>query len=565
MSAAKRFEVRAGEYYDSAVLMQLQRSLTGLAGVIDAGVVMGTPANLELLRAADLEPDGAERVRPEDLLLVVKAADPETAEAALGQVDELLARRPTAQPGTFRPRSLTSALKALPAARWVLISIPGRYAAGVAGEALDAGRHVFLYSDNVALEDEIRLKQRGRAQARLVMGPDCGTALINGVGFGFANRVRRGPVGLVSASGTGLQAVSVHLHRLGSGVSHAIGTGGRDLSEEVGGLTTLQGLELLAADPGTRVIVLVSKPPGLKTVGRLLSAAHRVEKPVVVYFLGHPPPGRRQSGLHFASSLEDAAEIAAQLAETDPVPRDPPDSAVTNRPAGFLRGLFAGGTLAAETLNQLAGVLEPLYSNVPIFERQRLEDPLQSRGHTILDLGADEFTVGRLHPMMDNELRIRRIHGEADDPETGLILLDVVLGEGAHPDPAGELAPAIERVVQREGLEVAVVLLGTEQDLQNLEEQAARLREAGARVFRRLSQAVEYVRRTLRAGGAEAAGAPPGEDFQTPVRAVNVGLEVFHSSLLEQGAEAVQVDWRPPAGGDEKLMSILDKMKGGAA
>ena len=252
-------EVRPGAYYDSVVLMQLQRALADLSGVQDAGVVMATPANCDLLAASDLEV--VTDAGSDDLLIVVKGIDQESAEAALVQVDALLTRRRGGISQEFRPRSLDAAVNQLPKSRWVSISVPGRYATGVAKDALALGRHVFMFSDNVSLEDELDLKGFARENGLLMMGPDCGTAIVNGVGLGFANSVRPGPIGLVGASGTGLQAITSAIHNLGLGVSQAIGTGGRDLTPEVGGITTLQALDLLSEDEETEVIVIVSKPP----------------------------------------------------------------------------------------------------------------------------------------------------------------------------------------------------------------------------------------------------------------------------------------------------------------
>ena len=546
-------EVRPGAYFDSAVLMRLQRALAELPGVADAGVVMATPANCELLDQSGLlaAPPTA---GPNDLLIVVKAADEAAAAAALAQVDGLLKQRgPSAAADAFRPKTLATAARQLPEAGWVLVSVPGRYAAGVAREALDLGKHVFLYSDNVSLADEVALKQAAQAKGLLVMGPDCGTALINGVGLGFANRVRRGPIGLVGASGTGLQAITVEIHNRGSGVSHALGTGGRDLKAEVGGRTAHQALDALARDPDTRVIVLVSKPPSPEVGARLLAAAQAAGKPVVVSFIGYTAVTPQIGSLHFASSLAAAAARAVELAQAEQ-----PAVEVVAPIGGYLRGLFSGGTLAYETLLGLQVVLAPLYSNVPLTEGQRLLDPLKSQAHTILDLGEDVFTVGRLHPMMDNDLRLRRLRQEAADPEVGLILLDVVLGEGAHPDPASELAPAIAAVKASRALEVAAIVVGTDQDPQNTAAQVERLREAGSHVFLSVDQAVSYVGRAL-----VAPPAPPPQPVSVggSFAALNVGLESFYDSLTSQGAAAVHVDWKPPAGGNERLAEILAKMK----
>jgi FdrA protein len=530
---AVRCAVRPGAYYDSVVLMQLQRALSTLPGVIDAGVMMATPANRELMAASGLAVEA--EAGPHDLMIAVKAETDGAAAEALARVDALMRVRVSGGDEDFRPRSLASAFKRLPEARWVLVSVPGRHAADVAGEALDHGRNVFLYSDNVPLDREVALKRKARERGLLVLGPDCGTAVIGGAGLGFANRVRRGPVGLVAASGTGLQAVMSRVHALGSGISQAIGTGGRDLCAEVGGITAMQALDLLRRDPETEVIVLVSKPPAPEVASRLLAAARAAGKPVVVYFLGAPLPGRRLRELRFAASLEEAAELAVEVGGE----KDCKDC--KDRKDGYLRGLFSGGTLAQEAGLGISALLG---------------DP----GHRIVDLGADEFTVGRLHPMIDQDLRRRMLRREAEDPEVALILLDVVLGDGAHADPAGELAPAIAHAVEK-GVDVAAVVIGTDADPQNLGLQIETLERAGARVFRSVGELIDFAVGRL-GGTADIEGVPvPLEAIQGPVAAINVGLETFSDSLVAQGASAIQIDWKPPAGGDEKLAGILARMK----
>ncbi len=608
-----RSEVRPGEYRDSIVLMQLRAALEELPGVDAAAAVMAAPENLGLLAASDLLPADADELRPEDLLVVVRARDRTVADAALGKVDELLRRRAPEATDDYRPRSLASAVRLRPDARWVLISVPGRYAAGVAREAVELGLHIFLYSDNVAIDDEAALKREAAASGLLVMGPDCGTAIVAGAGFGFANRVRRGPIGLVGASGTGLQAVACAIHAAGSGVSHALGTGGRDLSAEVGALAARQALELLGRDAATRAIVLVSKPPDPAVAERLLAAARGAGKPVVAYFQGRMIETDDSGPLHFATSLGHAAALAVELAGGSVAPPDvgsartagsspadgrPSQVAVTGgRAAGsprFLRGLFSGGTLALEALLAARGRLAPLFTNLSDLGpgASRLADPGRSDSHTILDLGTDELTAGRAHPMIDPTDRLRRLEQEASDPETGVILLDVVLGDGAHRDPASELAPAVRRARER-GVEVVAVVIGVDGDPQNIETQIDELAAAGAHVFRDTVEAVKLAIELL--GGSPAvAGTPaparvgvtpggrgrPAVDAKAagaatetrpvdpraldgPVVAINVGVEVFYRALVDQGVEALHIDWRPPAGGDQRLMAILDRLKPG--
>jgi FdrA protein len=556
-------EIRKGAYYDSVVLMRLQKSLLEISGVVDAGVVMATSANLELLSQSDLLPAEAEEASPEDLLIVVRARSRAEAEAALEQVDALMARRRSTASRTFRPKSIQAAVRSLPEANVVLVSVPGRYAAGVARQALDLDRHVFLYSDNVSLRDEISLKKTAREKGLLVMGPDCGTAIVNGIGLGFANRVRRGSIGLVGAAGTGLQAVTSKIHQLGAGISHAIGTGGRDLKGEVGGITALQGLRLLQSDPESEVIILVSKPPDPGVAARLLRVADRGDKPVVICFMGYPAPAREKGKLHFASTFTEAATLGVNLLEVSGEGDGDEERGEAGKEESpkYLRGLFSGGSLADEALRALQLSFAPVYSNIAQDEKFRLEDSFQSKGHTLLDLGEDEFTVGRLHPMLDNDLRLRRLRQEAADPEVGVILMDVVLGVGAHPDPAGELAPEISIVVKRHGVEVVLILIGTEEDPQDLEAQRTAFVEAGAAVFEDTSDAVAFATDLLQTPLSEEGPAVALESIAAPVAAVNVGVEIFFESLVAQGAKAVHVDWRPPAGGDDKLMAILEKMR----
>jgi FdrA protein len=278
-------QIRSGVYYDSAKLMQLQRSLAGLPGVLDAGVVMGTDSNKELLAHIDLDTPEVRGSKPDDLVIVVKSESGSIADEAIGKVDELLAARKSNVDQEYMPRSLEAAAEMLPDANWVIISVAGRYAAGVTREALRLGKHVHLFSDNVSVEEEITLKTQAREAGLLVMGPDCGTANIGGMGLAFANKVRNGPIGIVAAAGTGLQQVASRIHQLGSGITFGIGTGGRDLSEKVGAITYLMALDALIRDPDTKVIVLVSKPPSPKVAEEVLKVARKANKPVVVNFI----------------------------------------------------------------------------------------------------------------------------------------------------------------------------------------------------------------------------------------------------------------------------------------
>ncbi len=499
-----RSMVKHSEYHDSVSLMVVARELSSLPGVEDAAVVMGTEANKAILETAGLLTDQARAATSNDLVIAVSALDAPAAEAALQQADRLLRKKKSAgSAGEYRPKSVRAAILAHPEANVAVISVAGRYAAGEAWEALTRGLHVLLFSDNVSLEDEIALKRYATERGLLLMGPGAGTAILNGVALGFANAVPSGPVGIVSAAGTGLQEVSALLAKHGVGITQGIGVGGRDLTREVGGIMMLAGLEALQADPDTRVIVLISKPPADDVAGKILSQVAAVEKPAVVCFLGGGMEAvRRTPNALPARTLESAGLLAARLAGA-PIPDR--EALLANEKARFarlaetlsdqqsprqryLRGLFSGGTLCYEAQVIWRELLsEPVHSNAPLPGSPALKESTRSFRHTAVDLGEEEFTVGRPHPMIDNDLRIRRLLQEARDPETAVILLDVVLGYGAHPDPAAELGPAVEeacRQAEQEGYRPAFLasVTGTEKDPQGLRRTVAGLQRAGVSV-----------------------------------------------------------------------------------
>jgi len=483
-----RSEIRNGAYHDSVTLMNVARELSALEGVDDAAVVMGTPENREILKASGLLSPELASTGATDLLIVVRADDDPSAEHAISLVDGLLARDISFEEGgSFAPRSLSGALKVAPDLNMALISVAGRYAGDVAGEAIDNGLNVMLFSDNVPLDTEVELKRKASELGLLAMGPDCGTAIINGVPLGFANVVSRGPVGVVAASGTGLQEVVCLLSREGVGISQALGTGGRDVSDDVGGTTFLAAMRALERDPETESLVLISKPPGRSVLSAIRDEVERATKPVVTVFLGMPPEGVRD-----ARTLAEAAAKAAALANGRSVEASMPElltgglmerarAMASSRSEGQsrLRALMSGGTFASEAVVVLGDMgIEELSANVGGGAARPLEDPLRSEGNTVVDMGADEFTVGRPHPMIDYSLRRRRLLEESRDPATAVVLLDVVLGYGSNPDPAGELHDAVRDAASRVGVVCSVT--GTERDPQVRSAVVERLTEAGA-------------------------------------------------------------------------------------
>ena len=482
----ERVTVRPSAYHDSVTLMLVSREVAQLEGVEDVAAVTGTPLNLSLLAQQGYDLGGPD-AGPNDLVIAIRAFDEPTADAAMAVVEDRLVRS-RAPDGAASvptdPRSLANALRLAPDLNLALLSVPGRNVAYEAAVALRGGLHVFCFSDGLSIEDELALKAQALERELLFMGPDCGTAILDGVALGFANVVTRGPVGLVGASGTGLQQVMCLLDAAGVGVSQAIGVGGRDLSASIGGRMTSRAVEILGEDPETEVIVIVSKPPDPSVAKEITRIASGLAKPVVLVFLGQDASPPSANGLTVARTLEEAAAAAATLVGATPYAEstEPPDGALDS----YIRGLFCGGTLCDEAMAITARTVDRVASNIPLRPEWALENVAVSEGHTFIDFGDDEFTEGRAHPMIDPSLRTERIAREAQDPEVGVVLLDVILGLGADPDPAAALAPVIhEALAQRsDNLRIVVSLCGTERDPQGLSRQREALETAGAVVVR---------------------------------------------------------------------------------
>ncbi|MGY1709037.1 FdrA family protein [Geodermatophilus sp. SYSU D00758] len=476
-STARHVTLRSGVYADSVKLMQVSRDIGAREGVSAVLVAMATPLNLELAGNMGLAPDGD--ASPDQLLIAVEAVDEDVLAGAVAAVDAALAARERAgtSADAIPARTTGAGLDALaggPAAL-AIVSVPGQYAALEAADAIAAGRSVLVFSDGVPVEQEVALKHAAHHAGVLVMGPDCGTAIVSGVALGFANVVRRGPVGLVAASGTGAQQVSCLLDMAGVGVSHVLGVGGRDLSEAVGGLATLDALAALDADPATERVLLVSKPPAPSVAAAVEEAAGRLSVPVRSAALSPQSP-----------DLTAAVEaLLGDLGVAVPAWPSRPGDGTQAAPGAVLKGLYSGGTLADEAMLVAAPVLGDIRSNTPLRPELDLGTDLSAPGHTVVDFGDDALTVGRAHPMIDPTLRLEALAGVAAREEPAVVLLDVVLGYGADADPAAALVPALRaaRETSARPLPVVVALVGTEADPQGWTRQADALAAAGAAVF----------------------------------------------------------------------------------
>ena len=484
-------------YRDSVALMRLSREMESLEGIAQATAIMGTDNNKELLQQAGLLDDAGLAAGPNDLIVAFDAASPELEPQVLLWFRERLeAREQGLSAGQdYRPRSLEGAVRALPEANLAIISVPGEYAAREARKALDLGLHVLMFSDNVPIKDEVSLKQHARNLGLFMMGPDCGTAVVNGAPLGFSNAVPKGRVGLVSASGSGLQQVMCLLAQAGEGVSHGLGVGGRDLSEEVNGIMMLEGLKALEQDRETEVIVLISKPPAQTARARVMAAVRTSSKPCVVAFLGESPEVVAEGRVYAEMTLEDASLRALSLlGKADPpwlgvsrenTKRIKAVSAGLSASKHSIRGLYSGGTLCYEALVLLKEMGHQVCLEEDLGSGGNMDSRVPTARDVLTDLGDDRYTVGRPHPMIDFRTRCERIVQEASRPEVGVLLLDVILGYGAHPDPAAELAPVMEdarRTARSSGRELACVvsMCAAPNDPQGISKQQQAFAEAGA-------------------------------------------------------------------------------------
>jgi succinyl-CoA synthetase alpha subunit len=497
----KRLIVKKDTYFDSVFLMQISAALKDREGVEEVQVTMATPQNIDLLTDLGFGEELKVDLTPNDLLIALSVQNESLFGELEGEVSAMLkSNKSGGADAAYKPSSIAGAVEACTDINMAIISVAGEYAANETRKALEAGLHVMLFSDNVSLEEEISLKKMALEKGLLVMGPDCGTAIINGSPLCFANEVRRGPVGIVAASGTGAQEVSVLIDRFGGGVSQLIGTGGRDLKEEVGGITMLMGIDALKNDPETQVILVVSKPPAKTVAAKIIEALKASGKPSVVHFIGTSLDESSDS-IYIAKSLEDAAlaSLAAVNGSDVPsvefsLPEEQIADMVKEEVSGksdkqkYLRGYFTGGTLCDESLFMLSNSLGDIYSNIHTNEKLQLDDPFKSQEHTFVDLGDDTFTRGRPHPMIEPATRVERIEAEVDDEEIAVVMLDVVIGHGSHFDPAGEIVPSLvkarNKARERGGnLTILASVTGTDKDFQNYSAQRQKLEEIGAIVM----------------------------------------------------------------------------------
>jgi FdrA protein len=496
-------KVLRNTYRDSVLLMKMASRVRDMDGVENAEVMVATESNKAILFQTPLFTDDVKKASANDLVICVMAKDEGIAKKVIHNAEEMVMQGTVSQEIKQIARSMNSALAMLPGANLAIISIPGLYVRKEALKALKKGLNLLIFSNNVPIEDEIEIKKLAVELGLLVMGPDCGTAILHGSALAFANKVREGPIGLIGASGTGLQEVSVLIHYLGMGISHAIGTGTNDVADQVGGLSMIQGIKWLEADPTTEIIAVVSKPPSPQTMEKVLLQLKQCRKPVIANFLGIYKKSFDDGNILFTATLEETALKAVERIGRQPRRGfDDAKGALAKvkkkidlgDEQKYIRGLFSGGTLAAEACIVLQEMVSPLAGNISLSGVKKLTNAKKSEGHSIIDLGADEFTLGKPHPMIEPEMRKERLLAEAKDPEVAVILLDFVLGYGTHPDPVGATIPHLEKmkkIAQEDGRTLAIVssVCGTDEDPQGRSVQIRLLEEHGVIVLPNNAQA----------------------------------------------------------------------------
>lgn len=549
--------IKKGSFQDSVSLMIVSRKLSELPDVEDVSVMMGTPANKTLLKTTGFWHDMFDEATPNDICVSAKAEQTDSSvidkvSIALEEALEEIAKGQKTGSQLTIVHSWRTAKKKNPSANMLLISIAGEYAAELADQGLDDGCNVMLFSDNVSLEDEVALKKKAQSKGLIVMGPDCGTASIAGAPLAFANLTPKGSIGIIGASGTGIQEITSQVALHHQGITHAIGLGGRDLTEGVGGISALTAIEMLAADKGTRVIAFVSKPPSPVVREKVIQAMKRHHKPIVALFLGTKPEQPKDSNIYFTRTLDETARIAAALADVEDAKLTTPK--VVGKK---IIGLYAGGTLASECAMLLAEKI-----SVPTDKDHHQGTMLNAGGHKIIDMGDDFYTQGKPHPMIDPSVRNKFITDLSKQTDVGVLLVDVVIGYGATKDPATSLAEAIKELREKRGdanpITVLATVTGTEEDPQGRSKQIQILMDAGVIVMNSLPELVQLAGELIKPHPEEAKTTPA--KLLEGISVINAGLRSFAEDLQTNDAPVVQYQWSPIAGGNKKLANILKKL-----
>lgn len=575
--------IKKGSYHDSVILMLLTNKISAMEGVDKVSIMMATPANKDIYKESGMSTPELLEASANDMAIVIETKE-DIIDTVLEETDKFFKNQSAQSNKKTESDTVDSwdkALDKLEDANLAVISIPGIYAASEADRALDENLNVFMFSDNVTLNDEKKLKEKAHKKGLLVMGPDCGTGIIKGVPIAFTNNVAPGKIGIVGASGTGIQEITTIIDRLGEGVTNAIGTGGRDLSEQIGAITMLDSISAMEEDKDTEVIVVISKPPAEKVRDYVVRRLRNFSKPVITLFLGEKPEFHEENFYH-AYTLDEAARIAVHLLRKENIQVDKFSVSVSKsflpKENKTIKGYYSGGTLAAEAAMIIR---DTLALSVPLGKQKGYM--LNTSGHVVVDLGDDAYTQGKPHPMIDPTKRIELMKEAAQDKTTGVILFDVVLGYGSHRDMAGALLPAIRELQndakkQKRDLYFVTTICGTRRDYQDYDKQKKIMEDAGVIVCESNKQAVEtavaLVGHKFHEISKPVISKKKAQDkieygvsesvsrmLHEKPKVINIGLKSFSEVLKEFSCQVVQYDWTPPAGGDTQMIKVLSYLR----
>lgn len=573
--------VKKGSYHDSVVLMLLTNHISAMQGVNKVSIMMATPANKDIFKQSGLDTEELLAAGANDMVVVADIDNENTMNIIENEIDAYFKKQNTKNQQTESVKSWDKALEKMPNADMAVISIAGAYAALEANRALDEGMNVFMFSDNVTIDDEKKLKQKAHEKGLVVMGPDCGTGIIQSVPIAFTNKVNSGKIGIIGASGTGIQELTTIIDRLGEGVKNAIGTGGRDLSSEIGGITMMDTINAMEQDDSIKVMIVISKPPAKAVREMISNRLSAFKKPVVTLFLGEKPEYHEQ-GFYHAYTLDEAARLAVNLVRNEDintcvVSAETPENAFDKSENKTIKAYYSGGTLAGEAAMLIKDAL-----NLDTPPEKAEGFMLKHGGHIVVDLGDDVYTQGKPHPMIDPAKRIECMKEAIDDSSTGVILFDIMLGYGSHEDMAGALLPTINELKQKaenEGRKLFFIatVCGTRHDYQGYDEAVNKLKNAGVIVcetnklasqmaIRAIGLDFSEPEKEIRAKQAVDVQITPASDkllkmLSEKPRIINIGLKSFAEVADEFGCQVVQFDWTPPAGGNVEMIKTLDFLR----
>lgn len=575
--------VKKGSYHDSVVLMLLTNHISNIEGVKKVSIMMATPANKDIFKQSGLDTEELMASTANDMVVVADIDDDSLLDTIMAEVEEFFKKQSTesnAKKGAESVKSWDKALQKLPDANLAVISIPGAYAALEADRALDEGLNVFMFSDNVKIEDEKALKEKAHAKGLAVMGPDCGTGIIQSVPIAFTNKVAPGSIGIIGASGTGIQELTTIIDRLGEGVTNAIGIGGRDLNAKIGGITMMDMIDAMEDDDTVKVLIIVSKPPAKEVRDMISDRLSSFGKPVVTLFVGEKPEYHEENFYH-AYTLDEAARLAVGLVRGTKVPEASIDIDESEfykaEDKKTIKAYYSGGTLANEAAMLIKDAMD---CKVPPEDIEGYM--LQLDGNVVVDLGDDAYTQGKPHPMIDPAMRIECMKSAVDDESTGVVLLDIMLGYGSHADMAGALLPSIVELkekAEKAGRKVFFIatVCGTRSDFQGYDEAVNKLKDAGVIVCENNKLACRTAIRAIGRDFAEpekeirpkkvveVEKKEPSDKLRTLLRdkpkVINIGLKSFAEVTESFGCEVVQYDWMPPAGGNIELIKVLNFLR----